>query len=114
MLRVRPALGAELADRHLVLVELLLAILLLDLPLDWQAVTVPAGHVGRILAEQGLRPHHHVLERVVERMADVDVAVGVGRPIMEDELLAASTRLADLLVEALALPARRDRRLLLR
>ena len=87
------ALGAELLDRHLVLVELLLAILLLDLPLDRQAVAVPAGHVGRVLAEQGLGADDHVLERVVERMADVDVAVGVGRAVVEDELLAARARL---------------------
>ena len=114
MLRVGAAFGAELLGRHLVLVELLLAVLLLDLPLDRQPVAVPAGHVGRVLAEQGLRPHHHVLQRMVERMADVDVAVGVGRAVVEDEFLPARARLADALVQTLALPPRKDRRLLLR
>lgn len=108
------ALGAELVDRHLVLVELLLAILLLDLPLDREAVAVPAGNVGRILAEQGLGADDHVLERVVERMADVDVAVGVGRTVVKDELLAASAAFTDLPVQPLGLPARCDPRLLLR
>src|SRR5258708_2226939 len=51
---------------------------------------------------------------MVERMADVDVAVGVGRAVVEDELLAPRTCLADELVKPLGLPARRDRRLLLR
>jgi hypothetical protein len=47
-------------------------------------------------------------------MADVDVAVGVGRAVVEDELLAAFARAADLLVKAFGFPARGDDRLLLR
>src|SRR3546814_5657263 len=47
MLGVGAAFGAEFLDRNLVLVQLLLAILLLDLPLDGQAVAVPAGDIGR-------------------------------------------------------------------
>jgi hypothetical protein len=87
--RIGAALGAELLDRHLVLVELLLAVLLLDLPFDRQAVAVPAGHVGRVLAQQRLGADDHVLQHLVQRMADVDVAVGVGRAVVEDEFLAA-------------------------
>jgi hypothetical protein len=102
------AFGAEFLDRHLVLVELLLAILLLDLPLDRQAVAVPAGNVRRVLAQQRLRAHDHVLEHLVERVADVDVAVGVGRAVVEDELLAPVARAAQLAVEVLFLPAGED------
>ncbi len=47
------------------------------------------------------------LSDVVERMADVDVAVGVGRAVVEDELLAAGAAVADLLVEPLGLPSAR-------
>jgi hypothetical protein len=46
-------------------------------------------------------------------MADVDVAVGVGRAVVEDELIPAFAALADLLIEALALPTRGNPRLLL-
>src|SRR3954454_7154477 len=93
MLRIGAALGAKLADRDLILVELFLAILLLDLPLDGKPVAIPAGHVGHILAEQGLSAHHHVLDRMVERVADVDVAVRVRGAVVEDELLASLARL---------------------
>ena len=51
-LGIGAAFGAELRLGHVVLVELLLAIFLLDLPFDRQAVAIPAGHVGRVLAEQ--------------------------------------------------------------
>ena len=114
MLGIGAALGAELGQRDLVLVELLLAILLLDLPLDRQAVAVPAGHVGRVLAQQGLGADDHVLEHLVERVADVDVAIGVGRAVVEDELLAARARRAQLAVEVVLLPLGEDQRLLLR
>jgi hypothetical protein len=108
LLRIGAAFGAEFPGRDLVLVELLLAVLLLDLPLDRQAVAVPPGHVWRVLAHQALGADHHVLEDVVERVADVDIAVGIGRAVVEDELLGASAGLAQLLVEAFVLPARQD------
>ena len=82
------ALGAELRCRHLVLVQLLLAILLLDLPFDRKAVAVPAGHIGRILAEQALAADDDVLQHLVHRMAHMDVAIGVGRAVMQDEAFA--------------------------
>jgi hypothetical protein len=55
-----------------------------DLDLDGQAVAVPAGHVGRIEALHGLRLDDEILEDFVERGAQVDVAVGVGRPVVQD------------------------------
>ncbi len=83
------ALLTELRDRHVVLVLLGVAILLLDLPFDRQAVAVPARHIDRVLAELLLHAVDHVLQDLVEGVADVEVAVGVGRPVMEDEFLAA-------------------------
>src|SRR5690606_10613091 len=114
VLGIGAALGAELLDRDLVLVELLLAVLLLDLPLDRKAMAIPPRHVGRILAEQGLRAHDHVLQHMVQRVPDMHVAVGVRRAIVEDELLAPFARRADLPIQTLLLPAREDARLLLR
>src|SRR5678809_417047 len=70
--------------------------------------------VRRVLAEQGLRPNDHILDRMVERVADVDVAVGVGRAVVEDELLAPLAALSDALVQPFGFPTREDRRLLLR
>ena len=105
---------AELGARHVVLVALLLAVLFLDLPFDGQAVAVPAGHEGRVLAHHALRAHHHVLEDAVQRVADMHVAIGVGRAVMQDEFFRAPPRLAQLVVEVLVLPARQNARLLLR
>ena len=112
-LGIGAALGTELLGRNLVLVPLLLAVFLLDLPLDRQAVAIPAGHIGRVHAQQALGADDHVLEDVIERMADVDVAIGIGRAIVEDELLAASAGIAQGSIEIHLLPARKDARLLL-
>ena len=46
-----PAFLAEFTDRHLVLVLALLAILLLDLPFDRQAVAVPSRNIVGVLAK---------------------------------------------------------------
>ena len=113
MLRISAAFGAEFLDRHLVLVELFLAILLLDLPLDRQAVAVPAGDVGRVLALQRLGADDHVLEDMVERVADVHVAIGIGRAVVEDELLAPGARGADLAFEIGLEPFGENKRFLL-
>ena len=102
------ALGAELGGRHLVLVQLLLPIFLLDLPFDRQAVAVPAGHIGRVLAQKTLGTHDDVLQHLVHRMAHMDVAIGVGRAIMQDEALTPRPLFAQPVIKAHRLPLRRD------
>jgi hypothetical protein len=77
-------------------------------------VAVPARHVVRIEAEHLLAARHHILEDLVERMADMDVAVGVGRAVVEDEFRQARRGRAHPLVEAELMPARQQLRLLLR
>src|SRR3546814_11691762 len=47
------------------------------------------------------------------RMAHMDVAIGVGRTVVEDEALLAGASLAELLVEPRLLPARENGRFLL-
>ena len=79
------ALGAELVDRHLVLVLALLAVLLLDLPLDGQAVTVPSGDVARIKAHHLVAAYDHILDRLVERVPDVQMPVRIGRSVVQRE-----------------------------
>ncbi|MNX80269.1 hypothetical protein D3C86_1119240 [compost metagenome] len=88
-LHVDPAGGvftaglAELRLGDLVLAAALGAELLLDLPLDRQAVAVPAGDVVDVIAQQEARADHEVLQRLVQGVADVDVAVGVGRAVVQ-------------------------------
>ncbi len=114
MLGISAALGAKLDQRDIVLVKLLLAVLLLDLPLDRKPVAVPAGNIRRVLAQQGLGADDHVLQHLVERMADVDVAIGVRRPVVKDEFLAARPRPTELTIKVIRLPFGKDRRLFLR
>ena len=89
-------------------------VLFLDLPLDRQAVAVPARHVVGIVAAHLERARDDVLEDLVQRMADMDVAVGIGRAVMQHVFRASGGVLAQQLVEAHFLPAGHDLRLLLR
>ncbi len=90
-----------------------LALLLLHLELDGQAVTVPARHVGGVQPIEGAGLHDDVLEHLVDRVTDVDLAVGVGRPVVEDETLGPRPRLADQAIEVHGLPGREHRGLAL-
>ncbi|MNN31917.1 hypothetical protein D3C81_1456230 [compost metagenome] len=86
----------------------------LDLVLDRQAVAVPARHVGGVVAGEGLGADDDVLENLVDRVADVDVAVGVGRAVVEDELRPLGAELAQLAVQIDAVPVLEHFRLALR
>ncbi len=66
-----------------------LAHVLGDLEFDRQAVAIPARDVGRAEAAQGLVLDDDVLENLVQGGADVHVAVGEGRAVVQDELLRA-------------------------
>ena len=101
-----PALGAQV---------------LLHGVLDGQAVAVPARHVGRLVALHPAGLHHHVLEDLVQRMAHVDGAIGIGWPVVQD--LAAPALPGGVIslplgldagIEALGLPALQALRLPLR
>ncbi len=76
-----------------------------DLGFDGQAVAVPAGDIGGVEALHGARADDEVLEALVEEVAQVDVAVGVGRAVMEDERLGALARFACAVVEVHRGPA---------
>ena len=114
MLGELAALAPEIVDGNGILVPAPGAILLLDLPLDGQAVAVPAGDVVGVLAQHLLGPVDEILQNLVEAGADMDVAVGVGRPVVQDEFLPAFAELAQLAVEILVFPALLDFRLLFR
>ena len=75
--------GVGAAERALVIGFEVAAVLLLDLVLDRQPVAVPAGSVGRVEAGHRLGLDHQVLEDLVDCVPDVDVAVGVGRAVVE-------------------------------
>ena len=80
------------------------AVFLLDGVFDRQAVAVPTGHVQRVKAFELARLGDHVLEDLVDRMAHVDLAVGVGRAVVQDELGRAPASVAQALVDAFVFP----------
>ena len=115
-LDIDPAFGelaaflAEGDGFHLVLVQALGAVLLLDLPFDRQAVAIPAGDIAGVLAHHLLGPHHHVLQDLVQRVADVQVAVGIGGAVVQREgrpfLSFRALLLAQAVIDADPFPAR--------
>ena len=66
-----------------------------DLALDRHAVAVPARHVHRVETRHVARLGDDVLEDLVDRVAEMDVAVRVGRAVVQDEFRPAAARLAD-------------------
>ncbi len=82
-LGVRAAGAAEIRDAHLPLLRAKLAV---DLQLDRQAVAVVAGNVRRVEAGHRPRLHHEILEQLVQRRPEMNLSVGVGRTVVQDEL----------------------------
>ena len=77
-------LAAGIADLERVHLQLLAAERFIDLDFDGQAVTIPAGDVGRVETRHGARLDDEVLEALVESVAEMQGAVGVGRSVMQD------------------------------
>ena len=88
-----------------------LAHFLFYIEFNGQAVAVPAGHVGGVEAVQGFGLDDDVLEHLVDRVADVEIAVGVRRAVVKNELRSPRARLADTLEQAHRLPLRQALRL---
>jgi hypothetical protein len=105
LLLTRDLLGGKSAAKRTHLVgRHVFAVQQFDLMLDRQAVAIPAGNVGGVETGQGLGADDDVLEDLVDRMADVNVAVGVGRAIVQDETWPSLRGRADALVELALLP----------
>ncbi len=85
----------------------------LDLVLDRQTVAIPTRHIGRVETSQGARADDHVLDHLVHRVANVNIAVGIRRAIVQDELRATFADLPQLPVQVNAVPALQNLRLAL-
>ena len=83
----------------------------LHLPFNGQAVTIPAGHIRRVLAQHALRAHHKVLQDVIEAGARMNIAVGIDRPVMQNEKRPAPRPLPDFPIQVHRRPARQPARL---
>ena len=67
-------------------------------------MAIPARNVGRAEAAQGLVFDNDVLENLVERGTNVNIAVGKGRAVMQDKFLCACAVSLDFLVKSGGLP----------
>ena len=105
---VLAALGADLRRGHLRFARTQFAV---DLDLDGQAVAIPAGNVGRIVALHGLELDDEILQDFVERVAQMNVAVGVRRPVVQHVHGTSGARGANLRVQILRVPAKQRLRL---
>ena len=88
-----------------------LAVLLLDLVLDRQAMAIPTRDVRRIVSGKRTRLDDDVLENLIDRVPNMDVAVGIGRSVVQDKLRPSLGCGANALVEFALLPLDNPRRL---
>ena len=81
-----------------------MAQLLVDFDLDGQSMAVVTGDVGGVKASHSLGFDDKILEPLVKSVAEVDRAVGIGRPVVE-QVSRTPLALFNLLVEAERGPA---------
>src|SRR5690554_2251209 len=98
-------IAAGLAEGFVIHLHTGFADFLLHLVLARQAVAIPAGHIGCVIAHETAGFHDHVFQDLVDRMPDVNAAVGVGRAIVQDELFPAFALFAQVAVYVQVLPS---------
>ena len=98
-------IAAGLAEGFVIHLHTGFADFLLHLVFDGQAVAIPAGHIGCVIAHETAGFHDHVFQDLVDRMPDVNAAVGVGRAIVQDELFPAFALFAQVAVYVQVLPS---------
>ena len=100
---VFPAFLPDLDEGHVLLFR---AEELVDVDLDGQAVAIPAGDVGRDMPLHAPGLDDEILEDLVQGRAQVDMPVGIGGAVVEDERGPAGflPRFQDLPVQVLFLP----------
>ncbi len=107
------ALFAEVDERDRILVLAVRSILFLDLPFDRKTVAIPAGDVAGILALHLGEAVDDIFQDLVQRMADMQMAVRVRGAVVKQEDLAAFCLLAKPMVKAHRLPMLQQFRLVL-
>ena len=81
-----------------------------DFVFDRQAMAVPTRNIRRVETRKGFRTDDHVLENLVQRMTDVNRAVGVRRAVVQNEFRTILANFAQLSVQANTVPALQDLR----
>ena len=76
-------------------------------------MTVVTGHIRRIAAQHRARFHDQIFQNLVHRRAEMDVGIGVGWAVVQDEFFGARARLTNLLIKIHIRPLLQTRRLAL-
>jgi len=76
----------------------------LHVQLDGQTVAIPAGHVRGIVAVQRAALDDDVLQHLVNRVTNMNTAIGIGRAVMQDEFGPTFAGFANLLVQSVLFP----------
>src|SRR5574337_416879 len=87
---------------------LLAAQVFIDLVFDREPVAIPSRDIGGVVAEHRLRLDDDVLQDLIERMTDVNVAIRIGGTVVEDPDLSISSDLAEPSIEIQRFPPLED------
>ena len=82
-----------------------LADLLFHIQFDRQAVAIPTRNIRRIETAQRFRFDNNVFQDFIDGMADMQIAVGIRRPVVQNEFIAAGAGGANRGVQIFFLPA---------
>jgi hypothetical protein len=75
-----------------------------DLDFNWHAMAIPAGYVTGIIAGQATAFHDDVFQDFVDRMANVNVTIGIGWAVVQHKFWLACLGLANRLVQVFLAP----------
>ncbi len=109
-LNVKPFLSklaaflTEFGDWNIVLVFAFSAIAFFDFPFNRKTVAIPTRHIDGILTEHLLRTGDDVFEDFVERVPNVQMAVGIRGAVMKDKHFTIGRNTANFAIEILILP----------
>ena len=95
---------AESADGRSIERLFLVAEFFEDLMFNRQAMAIPPWHIGHLVARHRLRFDDDVFENLVQRMTDMNSAIGIGRAIMQHIPRPAFPRLLNLFVQPFLFP----------
>ena len=67
----------------------------LDIGLDRQPVTVVTGHIRRLKTHHRTRFDDEILKYLVERRPDMNIGIGIRRPVVQDKFIMPFSGLQD-------------------
>ena len=107
-------LFAAVAEHQLIGIATIQAQSIDRLGFNRQTMGIPAGHVRRVITAHRFIFNDHILEHFIQSMAQMNIAVGIRRPVMEDEFWLAGVLFQNAAVNAHFIPLLQNSRFLLR